>query len=267
MVLGAMIVLNALFVAGCFGRGYLLEAEIERQRAIADAFARKHGLSPPKWTEIDRTEFSQTEQRYEKRAELMRRYHELLKPGDELRDQQSEYYMYGYLAVMGFPFLVVVGLVVLQRERDKLALPQRDFSEISKLVFTTQMNWKGKSEQVVFSMNERKIYFDGFALLKGFVVSPKESAFEIPFESVVDCFFQPLKGGKSCIILATDRGKITIGDTISDYPILFENLKLLAAHTPEAKWYQKPWIQINIVLLGIVAGLAAVFFGYLYFFD
>ena len=107
--------------------------------------------------------------------------------------------------------------------------------------------------------------FDGFALFKGFVISAKERAFEIPFETIIDCFFQPMKGGRSFLTLLTTKGKITIPDTISDYQRLYENLKVLAAQTPDPNLVQKPWFQGVLFCIAIWGGLAVVFAVYLYF--
>ena len=137
--------------------------------------------------------------------------------------------------------------------------------EIGDAVFTTPANKKGKQKKIAFSPEEGKVYFDGFALLKGFVISAKERAFEIPYESIIECFFQPLKGGRSQLILLTTQGKVTIDDTISDYQKLFNSLKTLAAQTPDPKLIQKPWFQGLLAFLGMFGGFAAVFG--IYFFE
>lgn len=261
----ALLLANCLWVVGFLGKGYLLNSEIKRLQVRAEAFAQEHDLFPLKTMETEEIDWSGEKplEKFELQTDLLREYMDLVLPISDLKAQQSGYYLNGQMGLLGFTILGLIAFTLSQRERDNLKISEREMVEIEDAVFSTPANKKGKQKKIAFSAEEGKVYFDGFALLKGFMISAKEKAFEIPYESIIECFFQPLKGGRSNLILLTTMGKVTIDDTISDYQKLFHSLKTLASQTPDPKLIQKPWFQGILSGFTILAGFATVFGIYL----
>lgn len=254
------IVLNLLFVAGCFLRAHLLDLEIDtlRQELLDSSelclVVKSEGAQSPN-TALDEGAATEAESFQSDRVALFL----------ELSLKRSRWNLYGYCGGLALFLVGVVGFVMAQRERDNQGPTKVDLSLLQDSVFTIEGGRKGKSKSIEVSVAEKIIRFDGFFLAKGFVLFAKKESFAVPFDSIVDCFFQPLKGGRSQLILQTTRGKVEISDQISDYPKLFETLKMLGTLTPEAALWQKPWFQCLLLFAVVPVGLVLVFWAYLLF--
>lgn len=264
-----LMLLNVVLVFGLFGRAFLFGPEIERRRLEVERYAEKHQLNTMGSIGMNAgselTEISV--ERMKLFSDQMDEYVKLIEELLDLKSKQQRYFMWGQIGFFGFPVLGFVAIILAQRERDNFEIVDAQLSGVQGSVYCTPSLKKEGTKRIVISTEESIVFFDGFALLKGFVISPKEITFEVPFDAIIDCFFQPLKNGRSNLILLTAKGKVMIPDRISDYENLFQNLKILAAQTPNAKLMDRPWFQGILIGTIIALGLALVFGVYLLFFD
>lgn len=258
--------INCLLLAFFFGEAYRIGGRIDEINERARLFAQKHDLFPKERIEFQLGAPSSFD-RFQRHGELFTEYMGLLAQARALYSQRFYYISFGQMCFLGFPILGVFTLILTQRERDNLKLPEDSFNQLYDSVYEIQSR-KGKDkERIAISASDRSIYFDGFALIKGFSLIPRKKAFRIPFSSVIDCFHQPVKGEGATLILVTKEGKIVIENTMSDCEKLFLNFKSMATQTPDAGLIHKPWFQGLLTIILVPAGVALICGIYFYFFD
>jgi hypothetical protein len=207
----SLILLNGLFVVSIFVNALLLEPEIKKLILEAENFAENHHLNSADFLGINDND--QMALISVEKMQLLAEYTDLLMRIVDLRSEQRKYLMWGQLGLLGFPIFGFILITLTQRERDNLSVSESRLSDVHDMAFTTPRTKTESTKRIMISAQDKTVYFEGFTLLKGFVISPKESAFEVPFVNIIDCFIQPLKGRKSFLILLTTKGKVSIPDT------------------------------------------------------